>query len=281
MGYKYTTDKGKKGEDYVEVKRSNGSCKARCDDMDDCKGFELKLNTDHCELWKVKPEFTLGSGLLTDEQAQNFRCYTKESTFNIPSLPKKGTYQKCYKDKCNGEDIKLWRKPKGCCAWGGGACDTCVQPYEGSTFFLKNVQSGRCVHTIGDGAKKGEEMHYWDGCSGDKNGFKEVDAGQGKFYLKNVKTGKCVHSEQRGAKKNSKLVWWDGCSGDKNQFTKVDAGQGKFYLKNVKTGRCVHTKDSSAKQGGKMVFWDGCSGAKNVFTKVSAVSGPSVAAAGI
>jgi len=44
-------------------------------------------------------------------------------------------------------------------------------------FYLKNVQSGRCVHTESATAVNGGKMVYWDGCAGEKNKFSKVDAG--------------------------------------------------------------------------------------------------------
>jgi len=113
-----SNDKGKLGQDYVATNTlSNGACKSRCDELGDCKAFDFKIGTNQCGLWKVAPKFSDGSG--------SYSCYIKGKTHTVPGLPKKDSYQTCYKNKCKSGYTKLWRKPKGCCAWSKGACDTC------------------------------------------------------------------------------------------------------------------------------------------------------------
>jgi surface protein len=94
-------------------------------------------------------------------------------------------------------------------------------------FYLKNVQSGACVHTKQDVAEQEGQLVYWQGCSGDKNLFTKVDAGNGNFYLKNVQSGVCVHTNfwtgtASGLPfKMGSLVYWQGCEGEKNLFTEI------------------------------------------------------------
>jgi len=88
-------------------------------------------------------------------------------------------------------------------------------------FFLKNVQTGLCLHTVGSSAQNGDEMVFMDGCSGDKNKLEMVDAGGSAFYLKNAQTGRCLHTKDKKANKRGKIVFWDGCRGKKNKFKKV------------------------------------------------------------
>jgi len=139
-------------------------------------------------------------------------------------------------------------------------------------FFLKNKQTGRCVHVHESSATNGATTVFWDGCDGEKNEFTKVPTkdGDGSFFLKNVQTGRCVHVHEHSATNGATMVFWDGCDGEKNKFTSVTTndGDGSFFLKNVQTGRCVHVHENSATNGAKMVFWDGCDGEKNKFVYV-------------
>eukprot|EP00928_Gymnodinium_smaydae_P039419 TRINITY_DN26932_c0_g7_i2.p1 TRINITY_DN26932_c0_g7~~TRINITY_DN26932_c0_g7_i2.p1 ORF type:complete len:1687 (-),score=268.18 TRINITY_DN26932_c0_g7_i2:111-5171(-) len=133
-----------------------------------------------------------------------------------------------------------------------------------TAFHLKNVESGRCVHTQSQTAKKGGKMVYWEGCDAEKDQFWKIKANGNAFYLQNVQTGLCVHTKGDDAD-GSTIVFGAGCNDKKNQFLTVAAGDGAFYLKNAESGYCLHTNGTAATNGGRMVFRSGCTGEKNKF----------------
>eukprot|EP00928_Gymnodinium_smaydae_P046137 TRINITY_DN30736_c0_g1_i1.p1 TRINITY_DN30736_c0_g1~~TRINITY_DN30736_c0_g1_i1.p1 ORF type:complete len:401 (-),score=41.90 TRINITY_DN30736_c0_g1_i1:17-1219(-) len=147
---------------------------------------------------------------------------------------------------------------------------------QSTTFFIKNVQSGRCVHVHGLKPVNGAELVYWNGCCGGENVFKwkKAKGSANEGYVVNVLSGRCVHVNTTDPVQNEDgMRLRDGCGDERNKFKKVAAGKkGQFYIKHVQSGKCVHTRSENfyIGNGMQMVFRDSCDGEKNIFEETPA-----------
>merc|ERR1711937_643371 len=112
----------------------NTECEAYCNNDADCKGFEIKEGTDHCEIWKKTP--TNGSGGSGYKCKAKKKCWyllkrdedgdmTADNFVKSGIIPAASTFEK----KKGGCRVAGWKDPAG---------------HEGANYVVAKASNGDC-----------------------------------------------------------------------------------------------------------------------------------------
>lgn len=130
-----------------------------------------------------------------------------------------------------------------------------VSSFEGKTYFIKNVNSGKYLDVAGFSNSNGGNIHQWSFTGAVNQQWKVISVGNSKVRFKSLQSGKSLDVDLSGTN-NGRNIEQNSYSGDDSQKWEIfSAGSGQYYILNANSGKAVDVAGYSTSNGGNIHQW--------------------------
>ncbi len=130
-----------------------------------------------------------------------------------------------------------------------------VSSFEGKTYYIKNVNSGKYLDVAAFSNSNGANIHQWSFTGAINQQWKVISLGNNKVRFKSLQSGKSldVDLSQTNNGRNIEQNAYAGLASQKWEI--FSAGSGQYYIINENSGKAVDVAGYSTSNGGNIHQW--------------------------